>query len=113
MADRYSLEALRYADAVAGTRSFSAAARAHGVTQPTLSNGIARLEEQLGGRLFDRSTRGAVPTAFGGRLLPLIQRSVASLDALSAEARRLMAQANATIRVGVSPVIDSELVADL
>lgn len=113
MADRYSPEALRYAVAVADTRSFSAAARAHAVSQPALSNAVARLEEQLGERLFDRSTRGAVPTAFAERLLPLLRRAVESLDALSAEARRLTAQGKVTIRVGVSPVIDSALVADL
>ena len=45
MVDRLSLEGLRYAQAVAETKSFSAASRAYGVTQPALSNGIAKLEE--------------------------------------------------------------------
>ncbi len=58
ISDRLNLEGLRYAQAVAETKSFSAAARDYGVTQPALSNGIAKLEERLGGKLFERSPRG-------------------------------------------------------
>lgn len=111
MTDRLSLEALRYARAVGETSSFSAAARAEGVTQPALSNAIARLETTLGERLFDRSPRGVTPTAFGARLLPLIDASVASLEAVGAEARRWHAPSRESIRVGVSPLIDPALVA--
>ncbi|MGW2173364.1 LysR family transcriptional regulator [Streptomyces sp. NPDC001705] len=75
MPERLSLEGLRYAQAVAETKSFSAAARAYGVTQPALSNGIAKLEERLGGKLFGRSPRGVKQTAFGARVLPLVART--------------------------------------
>ncbi|WP_433172012.1 LysR family transcriptional regulator [Actinoallomurus sp. CA-150999] len=111
MMERLSLEGLRYAQAVAETKSFSAAARAYGVTQPALSNGIAKLEERLGEKLFDRSPRGVTPTAFGTRMLPLIGHAVAALDAVSAEARRLTAPGEQKIRMGVSPLIGPHLVA--
>jgi len=109
--ERLSLEGLRYAQAVAETRSFSAAARAYGVSQPALSNGIAKLEERLGERLFDRSPRGVTQTAFGARILPLIQRALAEVDGITAEARRLTAPGNQRIQVGVSPLISPHLVA--
>lgn len=70
MTKRLSLEGLRYAQAVAETHSFSAAAREYGVTQPALSNGIAKLEDRLGEQLFDRSTQGVTPTSFGLHILP-------------------------------------------
>ena len=111
MADRLSIEGLRYAQAVAQASSFSAAARAYGVTQPALSNGIARLEDRLGERLFDRSARGVTPTAFGTRILPLIDRALSELDAITAEAGRLAAPGEAGISMGVSPLIDPALVA--
>lgn len=111
MTDRLNPEGLRYAQAVAETKSFSAAARAYGVTQPALSNGIAKLEERLGGRLFDRSPRGVTQTAFGVRILPLIERALVALDAVAAEARRLTEPGERTIRLGVSPLIGSHLVA--
>lgn len=111
MMDRLNLEGLRYARAVAETKSFSAAARAYGVTQPALSNGIARLEEALGGKLFDRSPRGVTPTAFGARILPLIADALGALDAVAAEARRLTAPGARTIHLGLSPLIGAHLVA--
>lgn len=111
MVDRLNVEGLRYAQAVVETRSFSAAARAYGVTQPALSNGIAKLEERLGERLFDRSPRGVTPTAFGARMLPLIERALAALDVVTAEARRLTEPGEQKIRMGVSPLIGSSLVA--
>ena len=111
MTDRLNLEGLRYAQAVAETKSFSAAARAYGVTQPALSNGIAKLEERLGEKLFDRSPRGVTQTPFGARMLPLIDSALAGLDAIVAEAKRLTEPGNQKIRMGVSPLIGSNLVA--
>lgn len=111
MIDRLNPEGLRYARAVAETKSFSAAARAYGVTQPALSNGIAKLEERLGDKLFDRSPRGVTQTAFGVRMLPLIERALDALDAVAAEARRLTEPGEQKIRMGVSPLISSHLVA--
>lgn len=111
MTERFSVESLRYADVVADTGSFSSAARVCGVTQPALSNSIAKLEQQLGARLFERSTRGVTTTAFGARLLPLIQRAVAHLDAITAEAARLTEPERSSLHIGVSPLINPQLVA--
>lgn len=101
---------LRYARAVARAGSFSGAARACSVTQPALSHGIAVLERSLGGRLFDRTTRGATPTAFGDRLLPLIDNAVRALDALLTDARLAATSQPAPLRVGVSPLISPDLI---
>ncbi|MFI9611983.1 LysR family transcriptional regulator [Streptomyces sp. NPDC052023] len=106
-----NIEALRYVQAVSRTKSFSAAARAYGVTQPALSNGVARLEEELGVRLFDRSPRGVRPTAHGARILPLIDHVLGGLDTLLAEAQRIAQPPGRTIRMGVSPLIGADLVA--
>ncbi|KHL04059.1 LysR family transcriptional regulator [Sinomonas humi] len=111
MAERVSMEALRYAQAVAGTGSFSAAARTCGVTQPALSNGIAKLEERLGARMFERSPRGVRQTPFGQQLLPLIEQATAALDRITAEAGRLNGHGTESIRIGVSPLINPRLVA--
>ena len=53
---------------VASERSFSAAAKKLHRTQPAVSQGIRRLEEELGERLFDRSSRNGTLTE-AGRLL--------------------------------------------
>ncbi|OLT54203.1 LysR family transcriptional regulator [Corynebacterium sp. CNJ-954] len=111
MAERMSTEGMRYVRAVAETGSFSAAAKSYGVTQPALSNGIAKLEATLGEKLFDRSPRGVTPTAFGETMLPRIERALAAIDDVHAEANRWNAPVPDAIRVGVSPLIDPKLVA--
>ena len=101
---------LRYARAVAHEGSFSGAARACSVTQPALSNGIAVLERGLGGRLFDRSTRGVTITPLGERILPLIEHALRGLDAVASEARLASRSERRPLRVGVSSVVDRDLV---
>jgi len=101
---------LRYARAVAREGSFGRAARACSVTQPALSNGIAVLERTLGGRLFDRTTRGVTPTPLGQRLLPLIESTLQGLDTVLAEARLAAREEPRPLRVGVSPLINRELI---
>ena len=111
MNDRLSPEGLRYAQAVARTGSFSAAAREYDVTQPALSNAIRRLEKILGARLFERNTRGARPTVFGATILPRIDAALAALDAITAEAQHWRAGEPRPVRIGVSPLISADVVA--
>ena len=111
MNDRLSFEGLRYAQAVARTGSFSAAAREYDVTQPALSNAIRRLEKILGARLFERNTRGARPTVFGATILPRIDAALAALAAITAEARHWRAGEPRPVRIGVSPLISADVVA--
>jgi len=76
--DRYLL---RYFLAVAELGSFSKAAARVSVTQPTLSVGIAKLEEQVGARLFERTTRRVSLTPAGSRFLVHARRIAQEYDA--------------------------------
>jgi DNA-binding transcriptional LysR family regulator len=62
--------------AVAGDRSFSAAARRLHRTQPAISQAVRRLEDELGERLFDRSSRDGTLTEAGRLLRDYAQRLV-------------------------------------
>jgi DNA-binding transcriptional LysR family regulator len=53
---------------VAEERSFAAAARAMGVSVATVSRGVTRLEQRLGGRLFNRTSRRLAMTDYGHTL---------------------------------------------
>jgi len=60
--------------AVAGDRSFSAAARRLHRTQPAISQAVKRIEDELGERLFDRSSRDGTLTEAGRLLQDYAQR---------------------------------------
>lgn len=76
--DRYLL---RYFLAVAELGSFSKAAAKVNVTQHTLSVGIAKLEEQVGARLFERTTRRVSLTPAGSRFLVHARRIAQEYEA--------------------------------
>lgn len=77
MIDQYLL---RYFLAVAETGNFSRAAKRVSVTQPTLSVGIAKLERQLGARLFDRDRQRVALTPAGSRFLVRARRIAAEYE---------------------------------
>ena len=60
---------------VAEERSFAAAARAMGVSVATVSRAVTRLEERLGGRLFNRTSRRLALTDYGHTLAERRPRS--------------------------------------
>ncbi len=80
---------LRAFHAVASEGSFTKAAGALHVTQPTLSGQVKTLEEAYGVRLFDRRGRRVSPTALGQELLVLTRR----LFSLEAETEYLLSAA--------------------
>ena len=63
---------IRYVLAVRQEQSFTRAAILIGVSQPTLSIAVTRLEKQIGLRLFERKAPVRL-TAAGRALLPLLQ----------------------------------------
>jgi LysR family transcriptional regulator, hydrogen peroxide-inducible genes activator len=94
------LDLLKSFLAVAEARSFSRAARMVHSTQPTLSRQIARLEADLGTRLFERYGRH-VELAFSGQLLlPLAQAIVARTDDAIALMKEQSGAGASTVRLG-------------
>lgn len=75
-----NLTQLRYVKALAETCSFTLAAEQCHVTQPTLSNSIAQLEQELEERLFRRTTRTVSLTPFGQHMLPFIDKVLDAQD---------------------------------
>ncbi|MGE0425773.1 MAG: LysR substrate-binding domain-containing protein [Reyranellaceae bacterium] len=95
-----NLAFVRYFLAVVETGAFTAAAARVHVTQPTLSAGIARLEELLGARLFERQGRVRL-TEGGERFLPRARSMLAEWAAAESDARRPPQRLAA--RLGIAP----------
>ncbi|WP_040810105.1 hydrogen peroxide-inducible genes activator [Nocardia concava] len=98
-----TLSQLRAFVAVAEYRHFGTAASRLGVSQPTLSQALASLENGLGLQLIERSTRRVLVTGDGKRLLP---QAIATLEA----ADRFVASAagqglGGTLRLGIIPTV--------
>ena len=94
---------LRYFLALAEEGNFSRAASKVGVTQPTLSAGIAKLEHILGTRLFDRDTRHVALTPAGSRFLPRARAIAAEYEAALLDLRGLPERR--VLRLGLLPTI--------
>ena len=60
---------LKFVMAVAQERNFRRAAEKCFVTQPALSLGIKKLEEELGVMIFERSRSEVTPTEIGAQLI--------------------------------------------
>jgi DNA-binding transcriptional LysR family regulator len=94
------LRQLRYAVATADAQSFSRAAARLNVKQITLSRRVHQLEEQLGVKLFDRTTRGAEPTENGRVVIEQARRIVTDVDNLQTTARNVSYGMQGRIAVG-------------
>ncbi|MGE9267933.1 MAG: LysR family transcriptional regulator, partial [Verrucomicrobiales bacterium] len=107
------LHQLRYFLAVARTGNFSRAAEQCHVSQPSLSQQIAKLEDELGVRLFDRNKRHSSLTPHGEALLPRATRILDEVDTASREARDATELLRGKIRLGVLPTIAPYLLPDV
>ncbi len=100
---------LRYFLAVVETGSFTKAAQACLITQPTLSAGIRRLEEQMGVDLFVRNNKRVFLTAAGSRFLPRAKAILHEVNMATAELAET--ETDTVIRLGVLQTIPASLVA--
>ena len=99
----FSSRQLRAFLLVAQHRSFTRAAAALFITPSGLSLLIRELENQLGFRLFDRTTRQVVLTVQGGELLAVVRKNLDELDAAMTGLGRTAKAARASISVGAPP----------
>ncbi|MBI5576141.1 MAG: LysR family transcriptional regulator [Deltaproteobacteria bacterium] len=90
--------------AVVDCGSFSKAARAVHVTQSTVSQHIASLEELLGSKLLDRTPRGILPTESGKILLRHARKIVAETREIPRAMKRLAGLEDAVLTIGASNI---------
>ncbi len=100
-----NLRDLRYLLAVAEHEHFGRAARACGVSQPTLSVQIRKLEDLMGVTLFERSSKTAASTEACLRLLGHARAAVSAAEAILATARNMRDPLSGRFRPGIIPTL--------
>jgi DNA-binding transcriptional LysR family regulator len=89
--------------------SLSGAARALGITQPTVGRHIAALEKALGQSLFTRSPTGLLPTEAALGLRPYLQTLASTAAALQRAATGHASSVSGTVRITASEVMGVEV----
>lgn len=107
--DHLRLRALTLVETLSATGSLHEAARRLNVSQPALSVMLQEIERVLGGRLFERSRRGLVPTDKGEYMIRQARLMLADLQRVRSEFDPAN-QGRALLRVGALPLVMLEIV---
>jgi LysR family hydrogen peroxide-inducible transcriptional activator len=99
------LHQLRYVVAVARTRNFSRAAEQSNVSQPSLSQQIQKLENELGERLFERTKREARLTPQGEAFVARAAKILAEVDAAHRDVSDAQGLVRSRLAIGILPTI--------
>ena len=108
-----TLTELRYVVALAQERHFGRAAQKCFVTQPTLSLALAKLEDELGVKLFERNKNEVLVTSRGEAIVEQARRVLDEVGKIPHLARGGQDQLSGALRLGAIPTIGPYLLPDL
>lgn len=100
-----TMRQLRAFHAVYQLRKLSAAAEQLSITQSAVSVSIRQLEEGLGARLFDRTTRSLQPTQAAAEAIVVAERILRDVDSLGAGLRDLTQLRRGRVSLAVTPTL--------
>ena len=78
-----TLQQLKYIVAIDRYRNFAKAADACGISQPTLSAMLVKLEEELDVRIFERNNKNVQPTANGEQIIRQAERTLTEAERIT------------------------------
>ncbi|MGW7243732.1 LysR family transcriptional regulator [Streptomyces sp. NPDC054804] len=99
------LQQMRYVLAVAETANFTRAAEQCHVVQSALSHQVARLEKELGARLFERTSRRVWLTPAGEAFLPAARQALEAAERARAEVAAATGEIRGKLTVGSIPTV--------
>ncbi|MEU5304961.1 LysR family transcriptional regulator [Streptomyces noursei] len=101
------LQQMRYVVAVAETGGFTRAAERCHVVQSALSHQIARLEKELGARLFHRTSRSVRLTAAGEAFVPVARQALQAAERARAEVEAVTGEVRGRLAVGAISTVSA------
>ncbi|SDI32634.1 LysR family transcriptional regulator [Alteribacillus bidgolensis] len=93
--------------------SISKASQKLHISQPALSKSLLQLEQELGLRLFDRSTRHLHITKEGEIMLSHAQKVIRDMEDMKQEAEDIKLRKKGSFKFGLPPVIGSNIFPDI
>ncbi|APV51564.1 LysR family transcriptional regulator [Betaproteobacteria bacterium GR16-43] len=108
-----TLTELKYVVALAQERHFGRAAQKCFVTQPTLSLALAKLEDELGMKLFERNKNEVLVTPRGQAVVDQARRVLDEVGKIQHIAKGGQDQLAGSLRIGVIPTIGPYLLPEL
>ncbi|GCT50788.1 transcriptional regulator [Escherichia coli] len=106
----YSLKQLKVFVTVAQEKSFSRAGERIGLSQSAVSHSVKELENHIGVRLLDRTTREVVLTDAGQQLALRLERLLDELNSTLRDTGRMGQQLSGKVRVAASQTISAHLI---
>lgn len=106
---RLKLRQLSLLQAIDRHRTLGRVAAEMQLSQPAITKALHEVEDIFGARLFDRSSRGLVPTAAGAAVLLYAKRWLAELDATARVLTSLGAGRSGRLRLGLTQQVPQQL----
>lgn len=107
-----NLQQMEYIVMLDKYRHFVLAAEACGVTQPTLSAMIQKLEDELDVKIFERNKKSVVPTSIGVKIIHQAQTALNETRRIKEVVADEVGDMNGSLRIGIIPTIAPYLVPD-
>jgi DNA-binding transcriptional LysR family regulator len=105
-----TMRQLRAVMQLAQDRSFTRAAEKLFMTQAGLSSIVREIENDLGFRLFERTTRSVALTRAGEQFLPVAHRTLSELEQAALSIQRMEQVATSTLRVAATQLVAATLI---
>jgi LysR family hydrogen peroxide-inducible transcriptional activator len=100
-----TLQQLKYIVAIDRYRNFAKAAEACGISQPTLSAMLVKLEDELDVRIFERSNKNVAPTASGEKIIRQAERAIAEAERIAWLVKEQKGNVSGGMSLSVGPTI--------
>ena len=107
-----TLQQMEYIVALDKYRHFALAAESCGITQPTLSTMIQKLENELDIKIFDRGNKSITPTSLGTRIIRQAQNVLNEANRVREIVADETATTKGTLKIGILPTVAPYLVPD-